>query len=69
MRKELIIAVYLDDKFITVGTEQECSDQTGLPITTLRKYRTPAYWREFEEKKLEGTAENMTVVIVLDDED
>lgn len=66
---DLMIAVYVDETFLAIGTEQECSDITGISIAALRRARTPKHWREYEHRKLEGTADTMTVVIVVDELD
>lgn len=51
MKKEYIYALYKGDKFITEGTKREIAEVTGLKVSTLTFYSTPAYLKRVKPHK------------------
>lgn len=64
-----MIAVYTDETFEVIGTEKECAEYMNTTVEVLRRARTPKHWEQYEQRKLEGRADTMTVVIVVDEID
>ena len=58
-------AVYKGDRFITMGTDQECAEHLGVKPETIRWYTSPAYQRRLQKRK---ASDNVRQVSKMEDD-
>ena len=59
-------AVYKGDRFLTMGTGQECAEHLGVKPETIRWYTSPAYQRRLQKRK---ASDNVRQVLKMEDDE
>ncbi|MCJ0932571.1 hypothetical protein MST22_15595 [Virgibacillus halodenitrificans] len=59
-------AVYKGDKFLFIGSTNECAARLGVKNETVRYYSTPTYWRKLEKR---NNWDNSLIVVDLSELD